>query len=68
MSEVVAITKLLLDKLNKVLADKGIVLECKEEAIEQIAKAGYKRTLAEHTYHKRFSYLCKKIGFTKLIR
>jgi len=35
---------------------------------EQIAKAGYKRTLAEHTYHKRFSYLCKKIGFTKLIR
>ena len=45
MSEVVAITKLLLDKLNKVLADKGIVLECKEEAIEQIAKAGFDESL-----------------------
>ncbi len=29
---------------------------------ERIAKAAYKRTLAEHTYQKRFTYLFKRLG------
>ena len=32
---------------------------------EKIAQAGYKRTLKDHTYEKRFSSLFKKIGLRK---
>lgn len=34
-----------------------------EEEREEIALAGYKRTVKEHTYKKRFNKIFKKIGF-----
>lgn len=45
MSEVHAITKLLLNKLRETLVPKGIVLEYTDQAVQEIALAGFDATL-----------------------